>query len=213
MLDLWLCTFCISNAHCAHETVCCNKGCSKTPILQGFFTLLKKNFDPPPTFLLNIWYEILGLYEAFVRLLRILHFFNIGLIPPFDPFVQKTAKVVFWGIPKADVTWQILCTMQDQQKETSSPGLPRPFCQISKLEKLQRCHLSSNVGGCRWIQLIQPCNLQAGKTFFIIMQMHLRPTIFVYHPHTAIDRFYKETAQDLIIGININTDTPFYCIG
>ena len=50
-----------------------------------FFTLLTKTFDPPPTFLLNIWYEILGLYEAFVRLLRILHF-------------------AFWGIPKADVT-------------------------------------------------------------------------------------------------------------
>ena len=26
-------------------------------------------------------------------------------------------------------------------------------------------------------------------------------SIFVYHPHTAIDRFYKENAQDLIIGI------------
>ena len=99
--------------------------------------------------------------------------------------------------------------MQDQPKETSSRGLQQSFCQTSKLEKLQRCHLSSNVGGCRWIQLIQPCNLQAGKTFFIIMQMHLRPTIFVYHPHTAIEVFYKENAQDLIIGININTDTPY----
>ena len=44
-----------------------------------FFYIVKKTFDPPPTFLLNIWYEILGLYEAFVRLLRILHFFNMGL--------------------------------------------------------------------------------------------------------------------------------------
>ena len=52
---------------------------------------------------------------------------------------KKIARVVFWGIPKADVTWQILCTMQDQLKGnivTRSPAVFLPDLQVGKAAKM-----------------------------------------------------------------------------